>query len=109
MTIRRFLDFVVASTATSVTFSESEGGAPLWVVDTALLAGLPSLSVRTRKRVRATLTTITLSGSRYPGTQLPADLTLVITEFPDTEEQSASEEVRLTLAVGDAQVAMPVD
>jgi hypothetical protein len=41
MDVRRFLDFVVASSADRVMFAESEGGAPLWVIDTKLLAGQP--------------------------------------------------------------------
>jgi hypothetical protein len=52
MDVRRFLDFVVISSADNVSFAESEGSPPLWVVDRQRFAGQPSLSVATRTRVR---------------------------------------------------------
>src|SRR5262249_40389724 len=98
----RFLDFVVDSSIDSIAFAEFEGGPPLWVIDTKLFAGQPSLSINTRTRVRATVTRIVLSGARYPGTTLPADLSIEIIEAPGDENQSASQEVTLELAFGNA-------
>jgi hypothetical protein len=55
-----------------VVFSET-GGPPRWIIDTTLFAGQPSLSVKrteSTKAVQVTILTITLSGPRYPGTQV---------------------------------------
>jgi hypothetical protein len=55
-----------------VVFSET-GGPPRWIIDTTLFAGQPSLSVKrteSMKAVQVTILTITLSGPRYPGTQV---------------------------------------
>src|SRR5262245_48899587 len=102
MDIRRFLDFVVISSADSVSFAESEDSPPLWVVDRQLFAGQPSLSIATRTRVRATITRVLLSGARYPGTNLSADFSIEISLFPGDENQSASQDVTLALTFGNA-------
>src|SRR5262245_3311589 len=102
MGVIQFLDFIVDSSADSIVFAEFEGGPPLWVIDTRLFAGQPSLSIKRRTRVRATVTSIVLSGARYPGTTLPADFSIEIIEAPGDENQSASQEVTLGLAFGNA-------
>jgi len=102
MAIKRFLDFIVISSVDSVSFAESEGSPPLWVIDRTLFAGQPSLSVATRTRLRVTITTVVLTGARYPGTNLPADVSIEISLFPGDENQSASQEVSLKLAFGNA-------
>src|SRR5262245_61213875 len=102
MATRAFLGFVVISSAQSVSFSESESSPALWVIDTTLFAGQPSLSVKTTTRRRATITSIALTSARYPGTNLPADLSLEITESPGGENQSASQDVSLKLVFGNA-------
>jgi hypothetical protein len=82
MALQPFLDFVVLSSADSVSFAESQGSPPLWVIDRKLCAGHPSLSVGTQTRLHATRTSIVLTGARYPGTNLPADFSIEISQFP---------------------------
>jgi PLD-like domain len=102
MAITRFLDFIVISSADTVSFAEFEGSSPLWVIDRKLFAGQPSLSVATRTRGRTTTTTIVLTGARYPGTNLSGDFSIEISLFPGDENQSPSQDVTLTLAFGNA-------
>src|SRR5215469_3741818 len=102
MDTRAFLDFVVISSADSVSFAESEGSPPLWVIDRKLFAGEPSLSVETRTKFRTTITSIVLTRARYPGTNLPADFSIEISLFPEDQNQSATQDVTLGLAFGNA-------
>jgi len=102
MDTRAFLDFVVISSADSVSFAESEGSPPLWVIDRKLFAGEPSLSVETRTKFRTTITGIVLTRARYPGTNLPADFSIEISLFPEDQNQSATQDVTLGLAFGNA-------
>ena len=102
MALQRFLDFVAISSVDSVSFAESEGSPPLWVIDTKLFADQPSLTVRTQTRLHATITSISLTGARYPGTNLAADFSIEISQFPGDQNQSASQEVSLKLVFSNA-------
>jgi hypothetical protein len=102
METRRFLDFVVISSADSLSIGESETSRPLWTIERRLFAGQPLLSITTRTTVRTTITTIVLSGARYPGTNLSADFSIEITAFPGDQNQSASQDITLGLAFGNA-------
>lgn len=98
-----FDGFDVDVSAHQVVFSDSTGP-PRWVIDTALLAGQPSLSAKrtrsTRSAVQITTLTITLTGSRYPGTQLVGDLTISIREIDG--DGGTTTIVHLTLSFGNA-------
>src|SRR5262249_1717661 len=62
MAIKQFLDFVMVSSADSVTFAESNNSPPLWVIDRRLFAGQPSSSISSGTRFHTTITTIALTG-----------------------------------------------
>jgi hypothetical protein len=57
-------------------------GERAWILDTALFAGHPNLSVaESPERL-----TIALTGARYPGTNVPADLTMELIPQPSAAE-----------------------
>ena len=99
---QRFLDFVVIYSTGSLTFAESEGGPPLWVIDRTTFSGQPSLNIKTQKILKQTTTTFVLSNAVYPGTNLPADLSIDITESPGDEFEPPEQTVDLSLALGNA-------
>jgi hypothetical protein len=53
-------------------------GARAWLIDTSLFGGDPQLSVREEEN----RVTVSLTGARYPGTALPADLTVELMPRP---------------------------
>ena len=120
MSIDRFPGFVVVTSGGRVAFGISETGPPLWVIDTALLAGTPTLSIkrvgtpgnapaaaadlvppgRPGKILSRHSLSIALSNARYPGTNIAADLSMLIIEVITQDDTTF--DVSLNLTFGNA-------
>jgi hypothetical protein len=98
-----FNGFDVDVSGQRAAFSEP-GGQPLWIIDTVLLAGQPTISVKRHHFVKnlteTTSLVITLSQARYPGTQVAADLSITIIEVNGEAGNSTS--VELNIGFGNA-------
>jgi hypothetical protein len=120
MSIDRFPGFVVVTSGGRVVFALSETSPPLWVIDTALLAGTPTLSIKrvgtpglvptaapelvppgpAGKIISRHSLNIALSNARYPGTNIAADLSMLIIEVITQDETTF--DVSLNFMFGNA-------
>jgi hypothetical protein len=110
MATDRFNGFDVDVSGQHAVFSKT-GGLPLWTIDTSLLAGQPTITVKRHHFVRnlteSTSLIITLSQARYPGTQVAADLTVTVLEVNGEGGNETS--VDLNLAFGNVGFSFDAD